>query len=424
MPDTSYHWAVTTARSLDPGALSTSPYARELRRGVPDLRFEPRLEAEYRQSRLSESRVLIRVACVLSAVLAVLRGAEKVYEGALSFVLLIDLAIVIGGSISLAAIAWSSQYQRLYMPWARILVPTRNVVIAAQVASVAAHGQVEMLMVLPIMLFGPFYFLGLRYRAALICSLLTVAAYVVSATFFSLPWSTAVRSYVFLLIGLIAYIVAARHLERTARLAFLEGRLITELAQHDGLTGTKNRRVFDEHLYQLWQRAVDHRHCIAIVLIDIDHFKAYNDRYGHQAGDQALCCVAQALRDFVREPADIVARYGGEEFAVILYDADIGKAREVADQMRRAVAELKIEHRGSGTCGRVTISLGVAAVVPDMDRSPCGALQLADEALYAAKVRGRNRVEVRDEGHHDLLVTGVFSADTGRAAGIRAGAFE
>jgi diguanylate cyclase (GGDEF)-like protein len=132
--------------------------------------------------------------------------------------------------------------------------------------------------------------------------------------------------------------------------------------------------------------------------------------------------VAQALRNFVRQPADILARYGGEEFAVILYDADIRKAREVADRMRRAVAELNIEHHGSSAHARVTISLGVAAVVPNLNRSPSGALQLADQALYEAKVRGRNRIEIRNEGHHDLLVTGVFAVGTGRPTGIPAAA--
>lgn len=388
---------------------------------MPHLRFEARLEAEYLYARLFESRLLIRVACVLVGVLALLRGAEKMYEGAWNSILLIDLTIVIGGSIALASIAWSSQYQRLYMTWARILIPTRNMVVAAQVAAAAAHGQLEMLMVLPIMLFGPFFFLGLRFRAALFCCVVTVAAYVICATFFNLPLPVAIRSYVFLLIGVIAYVVAARHLERSSRLAFLEGRLITELAQHDSLTGTKNRRIFDEHLQQLWQQAVDNGHAITILLIDIDFFKAYNDRYGHQAGDQALRSVAQALRNFVRRPPDILARYGGEEFAVILYDTDIRKVRDVAEQMRRAVAELNIEHCGSSACARVTISLGVAAVEPTANRNPRGALQLADQALYEAKVRGRNRVEIRDEEHHTLLVTGVFAVGTARPARIADG---
>jgi diguanylate cyclase (GGDEF)-like protein len=410
--------------SLDADTLANSPYARELQRGVPHLRFEALLEAEYLQARLCESRLLIRVACVLSGLLALLRGTEKVYEGTWSLLSLTSLALVIGSSVALASIAWGAQYQRLYMRWARILVPTRNVVIAAQIADVAAYGQLDMLMVLPIILFAPFFFLGLRYRAALICGVLTVAAYGVSAAFCNMSLSVAIRSDVFLLIGLIGFIVAAKHLERSSRLAFLEGRLVTDLAQHDSLTRTKNRRVFDDHLSYLWKLAVDHRQSIAILLIDIDHFKAYNDRYGHQAGDHALRRVAQALRSFVRQPTDILARYGGEEFAVILYDADIAKATEVANQMRRAVAELNILHHGSGVCARVTISLGVAAVVPNMNRSPCGALQLADEALYEAKVRGRNRVAIKDKGHHDLLETGVFAVNTDRPARMSAAEFE
>jgi diguanylate cyclase (GGDEF)-like protein len=399
---------------LAPDTLTDSPFAQELQRGVSHLRFAEPLEAEYLRERLAESRLLVRVACVLSAMLALVRGTEKVYEGSWNLPALIALAFVIGSSVALALIAWGAQYERLYMKWARILVPARNVIVAIQIAAAAAQGQSEMLMILPIMLFAPFFFLGLRYRAALLCGVLTVGAFTSAATAFDVPSSVAIRSYVFLLIALVGFVVAARHLERSSRRAFLESCLVNDLAQHDSLTRTKNRRVFDEHLSYLWQLAVDRRQAMAIVLIDIDHFKAYNDCYGHQAGDQTLRRVAQALRSFVDQPEDILARYGGEEFAVILYDADVGKAREVADRMRRAVAELNIEHLGSGAGGRVTISLGVAAVVPDLNRSPCGALQLADEALYEAKVRGRNRLEIRDVEHHDLLETGVFAADTGR----------
>jgi diguanylate cyclase (GGDEF)-like protein len=270
-----------------------------------------------------------------------------------------------------------------------------------------------MLMVLPIMLFGPFFFLGLRYRAALLCSILTVLAYVISATAWSMPLAVATRSYAFLSIGLIGFAVAARHLERTSRLVFLEGRIIKALAQHDSLTGAKNRRVFDEHLSDLWRRAAEQQRSIAILLIDVDHFKAYNDCYGHQAGDRTLRRVAQALDGFVFRPTDVLARYGGEEFAAVLYDADVKEAREVAENMRRSVAELNIDHQGAGAPRRVTVSVGVAAVAPNFSRSPSGALQLADEALYQAKLGGRDRVEIRDERQHNLVVTGVFATGLG-----------
>jgi diguanylate cyclase (GGDEF)-like protein len=184
---------------------------------------------------------------------------------------------------------------------------------------------------------------------------------------------------------------------------------MAELAQHDALTGVKNRRVFDEHLERLWQRAIDEHRGIAILLIDVDHFKAYNDDYGHQAGDRALHRVAQMLQTFVTRPQDLLARYGGEEFAVLLYDLDGVAAEKLATHMRKAVGAMGLEHRDSRLGQIVTLSIGVAVVEPTPERRARGALQLADEALYQAKTRGRNRVEVLDPNAHQALETGVFA---------------
>jgi diguanylate cyclase (GGDEF)-like protein len=120
--------------------------------------------------------------------------------------------------------------------------------------------------------------------------------------------------------------------------------------------------------------------------------------------------VAQALQTFVTRPLDVLARYGGEEFAVILYDMDAREAEGLAERMRRAVGALAIKQEGSGAA--VTISVGVAAIQPSAERKSRGALQLADQALYEAKVRGRNRVELLDDAAHRLLVTGVFSKES------------
>ena len=140
--------------------------------------------------------------------------------------------------------------------------------------------------------------------------------------------------------------VVARTFERTARTSFLESHLITELAQRDALTGLMNRRVFDEHLEKLWERGVAERCSIGIVLIDVDHFKAYNDRYGHQAGDTALRRVAETLQALVTRPTDLLARYGGEEFAVLLYAVDGFEAETLADRMRLAVGGAGVRASG------------------------------------------------------------------------------
>jgi diguanylate cyclase (GGDEF)-like protein len=129
-------------------------------------------------------------------------------------------------------------------------------------------------------------------------------------------------------------------------------------------------------------------------MIDIDHFKAYNDRYGHQAGDVAIHRVGQALKRSLQRPQDFASRYGGEEFAVIVPDIDEHNAVRVAERVREAVLNENIEHEKSSTGARVSVSIGVAHLQPwSSDRSPKGLVQIADEALYAAKQHGRNRVE-------------------------------
>jgi diguanylate cyclase (GGDEF)-like protein len=226
---------------------------------------------------------------------------------------------------------------------------------------------------------------------------------------YGLALPVALRSIAFLFLVAFACGIAARHLEKWSRMSFLETHLIEELSQHDTLTGLKNRRVFDEFLERLWQKGIENARVIAILMLDIDHFKAYNDRYGHQAGDQTLRRVAQTLQKLVSRPHDVLARYGGEEFAVVLYDVDGRQAKALAEQMRRAVGELAIQHEGSPIGATLTISVGVASIEPSRDRESRGALQLADQALYEAKTRDRNRVELMEADAHRHLVTGVFS---------------
>jgi diguanylate cyclase (GGDEF)-like protein len=389
-------------------AFPNSPYAAELARGAASRSFSPEIETEYVRAHLATNRAFVRVAAVLGVLLPALRVLEQLMIGAGNRPLEL-VGVILGVSVLLAVLAWSPLYTRIYLPVAQVLVPNRGVVAAVGVAQVTALGQLEVLMIMPLVVLGPFFFLGLRFRAALFAVAVSVAAFVASAVYFGLPAPIASRSIAVLLMTVAACAIAARHLETWSRTSFLESHLIAELAEHDTLTGLKNRRVFDEHLDRLWQQAVDDGRTMALLMIDIDHFKAYNDRYGHQAGDHTLRRVAQALQPFVSRPLDVLARYGGEEFAVIFYDVDTDQARDIAERMRRAVGELAIEHHGSSGAGTVTISVGVAAVEPSSGRRSRGALQLADQALYEAKVRGRNRVELLDDVAHRVLVTGVFA---------------
>lgn len=169
---------------------------------------------------------------------------------------------------------------------------------------------------------------------------------------------------------------------------------LERVARHDGLTQVANRRHFDEFLAHLWERAsLVHGQELSIIMIDVDHFKAYNDHYGHPAGDACLVKVADAVQRVLRRPGDLVARYGGEEFIAVLNRAPHAQVVAAAERVKDAVAALHLPHEGSATHGQVTVSIGVATVRPaDRHASIERLISVADEALYQAKNRGRNRV--------------------------------
>jgi diguanylate cyclase (GGDEF)-like protein len=389
-------------------AFPDSRYAAELQREIAGRSFGEDLEQEYVRSRLSENRALIQVACVFGALLSLFCVVRNFLEGYLSYGTVLQITVVFLASLSLASIACSPFFERLYLPLARVVVPIRNALAASLIARVASEGQVETLMILPLMVVGPFFLLGLPLRVAFFSVAATFTSFLVSAAAFALALSPTVFACALLFVITVSCVVAARQIDESRRKSFLESRLIAEFAENDALTGTKNRRVFDEHLDRLWKRAIEDGRTIAVLLIDVDHFKKYNDRYGHQAGDGALRRVAETLQRFADRPLDVLARYGGEEFAVVLNDTDNRQAAHIADRMCRAVGDLAIE-QCDGVSGRVTISVGVAALAPAAGRDPRGALQLADQALYEAKVRGRNRIEIKGNADYTMLVTGVFS---------------
>jgi len=169
---------------------------------------------------------------------------------------------------------------------------------------------------------------------------------------------------------------------------------LERLARMDGLTGLANHRTFHERLDEEWRRCVRAQDSLSLLVIDLDHFKPYNDAHGHLEGDACLKRVAEAIDSQVRRPTDLTARYGGEEFAVILSMTQEEGALFVADAQRAVVEELAIPHGASPVSPFVTISLGVATTIPAKDESPEGLLARADAALYRAKAAGRNRVVV------------------------------
>nr|WP_307727793.1 GGDEF domain-containing protein [Massilia sp. TS11] len=159
----------------------------------------------------------------------------------------------------------------------------------------------------------------------------------------------------------------------------------------DSLTGVANRRCLDETIDSEWRRCARMGEPIALILADIDHFKLYNDEYGHQAGDACLQAVASAMRRAAARPQDLVARYGGEEFAILLPMLDVRGAEVVANKLLAEIELLAIPHARSSTAPSVTLSLGVAALRPADGAHLDSLLKTADALLYQAKSLGRNR---------------------------------
>ncbi len=168
-------------------------------------------------------------------------------------------------------------------------------------------------------------------------------------------------------------------------------------AEYDVLTGLANRRKFNDQLEREWKRSARTAKPLCLCICDVDYFKQYNDHYGHQGGDDALCAIADSLFKTIRRPGDLVTRYGGEEFAIIMPETDINGAMIIIEKARIHIEELNILHAGSAISKFLTVSAGISSALPrrdDHDQGIKTMIRQADEALYTAKAQGRNSVVI------------------------------
>lgn len=387
--------------------------------GLGWLRFAAPLEEEFAASHLRRARGRIRawhsvvLVVLLAAVVPALLDAQS--GGGLfgatwnsgNSGLLLALVVAIGlARATLALVAWSPWFERVYPRIALPLVAVCHAVWAFVCSGEILGAHPEYLAPLVADAFAAYFFSGLLFRQAIIVTALSAAALLFGGWHFTGTWAPIVSLGMHLYINMGMAAIAGFAYERSARELFVEHSLLREMAALDGLTGLKNRRSFDEHLERVWHQAVRDRRQVGILMIDVDHFKPYNDRYGHQAGDRALQRIADIVNEAGRRPLDLAARYGGEELAVILYDLPRERVVAAAERLHAEVAALAIEH-GDADNGHVTVSIGAAIVRPRANRSAEGALQLADKALYEAKSEGRNSIRVL-EHEYETLSTGAF----------------
>ncbi len=390
--------------------LPDAPHARQLREGFPWLTFAPDLEADFRRQYLTDNLQYLRINMLLGFLALI--GFAVMQAMILGPTLnripnLLHFLIIAPATLLLFAMTFTQTGKRYF---AQMMMAGGTIaglcVVAEQILS--AQGGITLLFPCLILTTAYLYLLtGLVFYHALTINLIVLVSYLITAAGLSLPGSLfAFNALSLFTANVFCASVIYMH-ERTVRTRFLEGHLLRDMVARDGLTGIQNRRMFDQHIHRTWQLALSERQRVAVFLVDIDCFKDYNDRYGHQAGDECLRAVAVCLNQCARRPLDVVARYGGEEFALVLYQATREYVAEVLTRIQRSVAELNIPHEASRVASRLTVSIGAAYVLPGANRTHEGLIQLADEALYAAKEQGRNRVVVM-EAEYQTLQTGRF----------------
>lgn len=395
---------------FSPSPANHSAAARQLQQASPWLRFrDATLEQQFRHSQQQQSRQSVLTHLVLATLLAlaifaidffVLHRNESLLLQVMRFAIIISLLLCI---VVTASGNWLWQYYSRVIQW---VAPLIGVCIAIN-ALINPYAGISFLPTVVLAIFGLYLLIGMHFVPALFSGAAVLATYLIGANYLDMPTTEYVFNGCILAFTNVIAATAAYTLEDLRRKEFLESRLLTEMVNLDGLTGIYNRRAFDEHYSRLWDQAMREQRTIALLLIDIDNFKAFNDCYGHQAGDHCLQKVAAVIAGSTRRPLDMSARYGGEEFAVLLHDVTREHVQGVVTNIQSDLQLLGLNNPLSKPTSTLTVSVGIAFVVPQKSRSSLGVVQLADEALYAAKAAGRNRVVIRDVEYADLS-TGAF----------------
>ena len=300
---------------LDLDDLPDSTYVRALRSGLSRLRFADDIEAQYIAAHLQHARLRVRAWWSLGVVLSlVFTVAQTLRTGVGSATFWVHCLGIIPCSFGLAWLAWSRNYERFYMPAARVLFPLLVALIAAFVAQGVAAGRTEELPALTVNMIAAFFFVGLLFRAALFAAITILLVFIATSIGIGLAHAVALKCLVVLLITAAIGAIICRDVERSYRKSFLEGALITELIARDGLSGLMNRRALDAHLLRVWQQAQRDQRMLAVLMIDIDNFKFYNDTFGQRLHLRAI----QELQVLLQSSIDV----GPSKFARVINPSD------------------------------------------------------------------------------------------------------
>ena len=402
----------TTALRSHPG---DDPLAPPARHGVL-RRFAPDIEAEYR--RFQDTALTPRLRWTMGAAVVVLcvyavLDVVMIPREILAEVLAMRIGLMVMPPL-LALLASlrlrSGRLLHLLAGWACLTAGLGAVVLIVRTRVLGMPVDYEGVLLLLMYIYGCG---AMRLRTAVACGTTICFVYPLAEAWAGLPPDALDSRTLFIVTTNVIGIVTAWILDQEARGNFLVTRQLRGMAHLDFLTGLPNRRAFTERMEAAWKRAADERRPLAIALVDVDWFKAYNDRYGHPAGDRVLRAVAQVLARHAGGSDDLVARLGGEEFVCVWPGAYEDAARAATDAIHADVAALGIAHAGRDA-GRLSLSIGLHVIVPQPGRSRADALYQADQALYEAKAAGRNTTVVRGPGPHG---DPALPADGAAAAG-------
>ena len=388
---------MATPEPANDARASTGAFARA---GWLRLRFaDAALEADFRRYHLAEflprMRKSLPVALALFLAFAMLDALSLpplVRDGV--------LGLRLGGIVPVLALTWVALYVRSLREWLQWLVSASalasglGIVGIIWVARVHAFGLPYEGIILAT--FFSYFLTGLRFVAASLCGWLVFLAYVAMELHVGLNGDTLLYNAFFLATANLIGCFGNHFLEQAVRQNFCSMVQMHKLAERDFVTGLLNRRAFSTRATGIWREALRDGRSIGIAMVDVDHFKHYNDHYGHAAGDVALQSVAHVIAEHARRPLDACARYGGEEFVVLWYDVDADHALALAQRMCQAVQALGLPHAASPTADVVSISMGMICTQVHNAAQWDAALLAADQALYQAKQQGRNRVCTAD----------------------------
>lgn len=387
-----------------------NPYAEQLAQGFTRLRFAAPLEEQYRAYQLEHSFDLKRISLLaailiwMAQTLLDLRLVDSPERDAMLVVrVAVSALLLVCGGLILC-----SRRTNLLVPLTLACILALGIGSAAVVALAhridPAYPEEGLLLVC----MAGFFLAGLRLSEALACSVVVLVTYIGFELLFGAAVVRLLYVLLYLLFGILIGAVGCYQLEYKSREHFLSRRLLKVMADCDSLTGLHNRRSFRRQFDRVWRQGLREGQPLAMLLCDVDHFKAYNDCYGHQAGDDVLQRIGRLLEERARRPLDMAVRMGGEEFALLLYGSDVDDAREAAEQVRGSLERLGIEHAQSSTAPVVTMSIGVACLNRnDTNVSLKELYARADQLLYEAKNSGRNRIAVSACGQAMLTETTI-----------------